>query len=82
LLLTFFIPLLRFSKFIESPSDVRIGSKADLAPSNCDVCFTPKSGHSSRQSECLLYAKIGHAVISFRLGVFLLRLIMVRIYLT
>jgi hypothetical protein len=30
LLLTFFIPLLRFSKFIESPPDVRIGSKADL----------------------------------------------------
>jgi hypothetical protein len=52
LLLTFFIPLLRFSKFIESPPDVH--SKADLAPSNYDVHFTPESGHLLARLECPL----------------------------
>jgi hypothetical protein len=30
---------------------------ADMAASICDVLFTPNSGHSSRQSECPLWAK-------------------------
>jgi len=82
LLLTLFIPLLRFSKFIESPPDVRIGSKADLVPPNCDVHFIPDSDQILRRNEMTQCAKTGHIVISFRSGVFRLRLIMVRIYLT
>ena len=39
--------------------DVRFGSKADMARSNCDVRFTPNSGHPSTQSKCLLWAISG-----------------------
>jgi len=35
-------------------------SKADMTPSNCDVRFTPESGHSPTRSGCLLWAKSGH----------------------
>ncbi len=37
--------------------DVRFGSEADMARSNCDVRFTPNSGHPSAQSKCPLWAK-------------------------
>jgi hypothetical protein len=37
--------------------DVRLGSKADVKLLNCDVRFTPESGHSSTRSGCLLWAK-------------------------
>src|SRR5215470_7433947 len=46
--------------------DVRFGSKADIAARQCDVRFTPKSGHSSAQSPCLLSAKKRTSV---RLGI-------------
>jgi hypothetical protein len=32
-------------EIIGNPADVRFGSKADIAPRNLDVRFTPKSGH-------------------------------------
>ena len=40
--------------------DVRFGSEADMARSNCDVRFTPNSGHPSAQSKCPLWAKSRH----------------------
>jgi hypothetical protein len=40
--------------------DVRFGSKADMTPMNCDVCFTPNNGHSRVWSECRLSARSGH----------------------
>src|SRR5436189_5806170 len=33
-----------------------VGSKADVTRSNCDVCFTPNSGHPSAQTKCPLWA--------------------------
>ena len=41
-------------------ADVRFGSKADVTLLNFDVRFTPKSGHPSPQSRCLLWANSGH----------------------
>jgi hypothetical protein len=38
-------------------ADVRLGSKAEMTPSDCDVRFTPNSGHPSAQSKCPLWAK-------------------------
>jgi hypothetical protein len=35
---------------------VRFGSKADMTPADCDVRFTPESGHPSTQSKCPLWA--------------------------
>jgi hypothetical protein len=35
---------------------VRLGSEADMTPPNCDVRFTPKSGHPSASSRCQLWA--------------------------
>jgi hypothetical protein len=45
--------------FIAAPPDVRFGSKADVTLLDFDVRFTPKSGHSSAQSRCPLWAKSG-----------------------
>src|ERR1039457_6028496 len=59
------MPLLRFSKFIESPPDVRFGSKADLAPSNCYVHFTPASS-TGRRNTLSLREKIDYRPISQR----------------
>jgi hypothetical protein len=44
-------------------ANVRNGSLADMTPSTCNVRFTPNSGHSLRQSECLLWAKSRHQLI-------------------
>jgi hypothetical protein len=41
-------------------TNVRFGSEADMARSNCDVRFTPKSGHVQCNSVCPLWAKSGH----------------------
>ena len=35
-------------------ADVRFGSKADVTLLNFDVCFTPKSRHSTALSRCPL----------------------------
>jgi ribosomal protein L37AE/L43A len=42
------------------PLNVCYGSKADMTPSNCDVCFTPKSRHRSARWQCPLCANSGH----------------------
>jgi hypothetical protein len=39
--------------------DVRFGSKADMCSAKRHVRFTPNSGHSGRQSACLLCAMWG-----------------------
>jgi len=39
---------------------VRFGSEADMAQSNCNVRFTPNSGHPSAQSKCPLWARKRH----------------------
>jgi hypothetical protein len=54
-------------QFVES--DVRFGSKADIARCQIDVRFTPKSGHSISVSECPLCAKSGHNIISVLLEI-------------
>ena len=36
------------------------GQETDMTASTCDVGFTPESGHSLRQSECLLCANKRH----------------------
>src|SRR5215203_7293004 len=43
--------------------DVRFGSLADIGGSNCDVRFTPESGHQSRALDVLylLIADIGNS---------------------
>jgi len=38
-------------------TDVRYGSKADIAPVKCDVRFTPKSGHSLARQHVRLVPK-------------------------
>ena len=40
-------------------ADVRFGSKADMALTNCDVRFTPNSGHLRRVRGCPLCANSG-----------------------
>jgi hypothetical protein len=40
-------------------SDVRYGSKPDIAVHSCDVRFTPESRHHSTRRRCLLCAKTG-----------------------
>ena len=42
-------------------TNVRFGSKADIARCPAHVRFTPKSGHWLTALECLLCAKSGHA---------------------
>jgi hypothetical protein len=42
------------------PVDCRFGSKAAAARSNCDVRFTPNSGHPSAQSKCPLWPNRRH----------------------
>jgi hypothetical protein len=39
---------------------VRFGSKAEVTPVNCDVCFTPESGRATAVEECPLSAGSGH----------------------
>jgi hypothetical protein len=41
--------------------DIRFGSKADIAASSINVCFTPESGHRNSVVECPLRAKSGHS---------------------
>jgi hypothetical protein len=43
----------------EVPADVGFGSEADMARSNCDVRFTPNTGHPSAQSKCPLWTNSG-----------------------
>jgi hypothetical protein len=40
--------------------NVRFGSQADILRCGSDVCFIPKSGHSSVASKCPLSANSGH----------------------
>jgi hypothetical protein len=40
--------------------NVRLGPKAEVTPLDCDVRFTPNSGHSPTRSGCLLWANNGH----------------------
>ena len=47
--------------------DVRVWSKADVTLLNFDVCFTPKSRHSTALSRCPLWAKLRHMHRSKRL---------------
>jgi hypothetical protein len=44
-------------------ADVRFGSKADMATSQRNVRFTPKSGHWLSVSGCPLCAKSGHSAL-------------------
>ena len=41
-------------------TNVRVGSKADIAAPPTDVRFTPKSGHRNSAAQCPLCAKSGH----------------------
>jgi hypothetical protein len=41
-------------------SNVRFGSKADMAAPKLDVRFTPQSGHVQRKPSVLLWAISGH----------------------
>src|SRR5271169_1456536 len=41
---------------IERPANVRVGSQAEVTPLDCDVRFTPKSGHSQTPTWSLLRA--------------------------
>jgi hypothetical protein len=45
-----------------------MGQNPDVTLSNFDVCFTPESGHPTRHSECLLWAKSRHCVLGAQLA--------------
>ena len=45
------------------PPDVSFGSLADILRRQCDVRFTPKSGHVQCKGGCPLSAKSGHSAI-------------------
>jgi hypothetical protein len=47
---------------LEGLADVRFGSLVDILAVNCDVRFTPESGHSAVQDKCPLSANRGHSL--------------------
>ena len=47
---------------LEGLADVRFGSLADILAVNCDVRFTPESGHSAVQDKYPLSANSGHSL--------------------
>jgi hypothetical protein len=46
-----------FLRQAENRSHFRNGSQADMARSNCDVCFTPTSRHRSRRPKTPLFVE-------------------------
>jgi len=48
----------------ENMHHVRFGSLADICAAKRHVRFTPESGHSERQTQCLLSANSGHFLIN------------------
>jgi hypothetical protein len=51
-------------------SDVRFGSKADIARDQPNVRFTPESGHWLSQLRCPLCAKSGHSAMRRKTSLF------------